>query len=87
VTGPREPTDEILPDVLAAAGCAAAYCGDPEVWPAFEAYLREHGALRAGDQVDREFMDFVSYFLMDAFRKAEVDLLERDFEKNGELGV
>ena len=33
--------DEILPEILAAAGVSAEFCARPEVWPAFEEWLRQ----------------------------------------------
>jgi hypothetical protein len=77
----KEQLLDILPDFIAAAGCAAAYVADPQNWDTFEKYLRDNGALPENETISQEFMNTVAYFMFDMFRKTETAQLETILQK------
>lgn len=66
---------DLFPEKLSAAGVAATYCAEPEVWTAFEAWMRRNGYLDKGAEVDREFMLEASFAIRQVIRQIEIELV------------
>ena len=71
--------DEILPEILAAAGVAAEFCARPEVWPAFEEWLREDGYATSDETVSREFLASASRILLVLIQRLEAEMIQARF--------
>lgn len=66
---------ELFPEKLSAAGVAAKYCSEPEVWAGFESWMRRSGYLDQGAEVDREFMLQASFAIRQVIRQIEIELV------------
>jgi len=72
--------DDILPEILAAAGVCADFCSRPEIWPAFEEYLREDEISPVDeDLVSREFLLVVSRVILALINQLESDTIAEKF--------
>ena len=72
--------DDILPEILAAAGVCADFCARPEIWPLFEEWLREDG-IAPGDEelVSREFLLAVSRVVLMLINQMEAEAIAEKF--------
>lgn len=79
--------DDRFPEMLAAAGLAAAWCAEPEQWPVFLDWARAHGYLLAGDDPSRDLMMRASASLDLMIRQVRAELLIMRGERElGDLG-
>jgi hypothetical protein len=72
--------DDILPEILAAAGVCADFCARPEIWPAFEESLREDEVAESDEElVSREFLLVVSRVILMLIQRMEADTITEKF--------
>ena len=72
--------DDIFPEILAAAGVCADFCARPEIWPAFEEWLREDGVTSADeDLVSREFLIAASRAILMLVNRLEAEMIAEKF--------
>jgi hypothetical protein len=72
---------DVIPEVLAAAGCAAIYCAQPEVWDGFEQWLCDTDYLLPEEKIDKDFMLSTASILAQLIREVETELLASKFEE------
>lgn len=73
-------SDDILPEILAAAGVCADFCARPEVWPAFEEWLREDEVSPADEElVSREFLITASRVVLMLINRLEAEMIAEKF--------
>lgn len=65
---------DLLPEMLNAAGLAAAYCGT-DGWDGLDSWARAKGALLDGEQMPRSLMLASSKAIMLVVRQVEIELL------------
>ena len=73
------PRDEILPEILAAAGVSAQFCSRPEIWPMFEDWLREDGYAVGDETVSREFLMAAGRILLVLIQRIEMEMIQGQF--------
>ena len=72
--------DDILPEILAAAGVCADFCARPEIWPAFEEYMREDEIAPADEElISPEFLLTVSRVILMLINKIEAEMIAEKF--------
>jgi len=71
--------DEMLPEILAAAGVAVEFCARPEMWDVFLEWMTDNGFLSAGETVNREFFLQVSPFISVLAEFVEEELVVSSF--------
>jgi hypothetical protein len=69
--------DDQLPEMLYAAGLAAAYCA-ADGWDGLESWARREGFLLEGERMPRELMRHASAAIDAIVRQAEAELLALD---------
>lgn len=72
---------DIIPEVLAAAGCAAIYCAQTGVWDSFEQWLCDTDYLKPEETIDKDFMISTASILAQLIREVETELLATKFEE------
>lgn len=72
--------DDMLLEILAAAGVCADFCARPEIWPAFEEYMREDEISPADEElVSREFLLAASRVILMLINQLESEMIAEKF--------